>query len=98
METLLEASLRELSRGSPQRALELAEASNRFVDLVDSFFLRARPYVPTDAMSSVLALQSYVELHIDKLLALLPDDHELVEMRGLLLLKQPMVPLSTAIN
>ena len=42
METLLEASFRELGRGNGERALELVEASNRFVDLVDSFFPRAK--------------------------------------------------------
>ncbi len=98
METLLEASFRELGRGNAERALELVEASNRFVDLVDSFYPRAKPYVPVSAMSSVLALESYLLVNVEDVFAQLPQDAEVIEMRGLLLLREPMVPLSSTIN
>ena len=98
MEKLLEASVRELGRGNTERAFELVEASNMFVDLVDSFFTRARPFVPADAMASVLTLEAYLEAHIEDVFAQLPRDPEVIEMRGLLLLRQPLVPLSSALN
>lgn len=98
METLLEASFRELGRGNAERALELVEASNRFVDLVDSFYPRAKPYVPVCSMSSVLALEAYLLVNVEDVFAQLPQDAEVIEMRGLLLLREPMVPLSSTIN
>lgn len=98
METLLEASVRELGRGNGERALELAEASNRFVDLVDAFYPRAAAFVPGDATTNVLALEAYLQLHIEEVYAQLPDDAHVIEMRGLLLLREPMVPFSSTLN
>ena len=54
--------------------------------------------MPVSAMSSVLALESYLLVHVEDVFVQLPQDAEVIEMRGLLLLREPMVPLSSTIN